>query len=784
MTQNVPELESNSVRLRPFSPSDVAERLALGRSPEIVRCFGGNPDLLPDYGEQEARSWVKGNLAHPLCWAVETDVAGYARVSNRVPNSGAYALVLDNVGQDTSLYSQAAAILNLNLASAQDIELSFAWNDLADEYTAAYDGVFIREDENDAWVKIYNFSGDSNNGVYQSATIDLDSEASNAGVALFEKFQLKFSFYDNYPANPTNYGLSDGYAIDDLSVTCLYDADPLVATFGPDSQQLAPGEAQTYTLVLSNPDSGLHSGLTVTGTIGSDFELDGFISKNGGSGTISTPELTGSPAIILSSGQILGGEALTLTLPVSAATNLAAGTTPSITITYASDQDAAGSSASISAAILNVAPVTADDSVTIYGVNSSTIDPLVNDSDLNGDSLILAAVADPASGSLSIINNQLTYDPVSGYVGTEVISYTVRDGGGLSASASLTLQVNANPPPLAMDDIVYPAQSGAVTIDVLTNDDSQDGSELTLSGVGTPANGTVEISNSTLVYTPESSFKGSDTFTYTVQNGSNLTADGTVTIVIPNTAPIAADDTVAVVSGQSVTINPLDNDSDQNGDPIVISAIGTPSLGTAVQIDSSTIVYTASLSLSTAVLTYTISDGDLDSDVGTISIFVTSSENEEEVIIESFPVEQESTVEQTIETEDGKLEIKIPADAIPAGGKEVTYQTLVTPTQPLPVYGAGTYFVLELVNQSDTIVDNPVFDPPLEVKISYNPDNLAGISTKNLIVMYFDETEGKWLSVPIIARDEINHTLTISLSHFTEFAVTQGYLVFSPFIVE
>lgn len=82
MTQNVPELESNSVRLRPFSPSDVAERLALGRSPEIVRCFGGNPDLLPDYGEQEARSWVKGNLAHPLCWAVETDgrLLGEARL--------------------------------------------------------------------------------------------------------------------------------------------------------------------------------------------------------------------------------------------------------------------------------------------------------------------------------------------------------------------------------------------------------------------------------------------------------------------------------------------------------------------------------------------------------------------------------------------------------------------------------------------------------------------------------------------------------------------------------
>lgn len=82
MTQEIPELEGDRVRLRPFRRSDVAGRLALGQSPEIVYSFGGDPEGLPPYGEDDARSWVERNLAHPLCWAVDVDgsLLGEARL--------------------------------------------------------------------------------------------------------------------------------------------------------------------------------------------------------------------------------------------------------------------------------------------------------------------------------------------------------------------------------------------------------------------------------------------------------------------------------------------------------------------------------------------------------------------------------------------------------------------------------------------------------------------------------------------------------------------------------
>jgi len=82
MTLETPELEGDCVRLRPFRQSDVAERLALGRTAEIVRCFGGDPESLPPFGENEARAWVERNLAHPICWAVEVEgrLLGEARL--------------------------------------------------------------------------------------------------------------------------------------------------------------------------------------------------------------------------------------------------------------------------------------------------------------------------------------------------------------------------------------------------------------------------------------------------------------------------------------------------------------------------------------------------------------------------------------------------------------------------------------------------------------------------------------------------------------------------------
>ena len=49
---------------------------------------------------------------------------------------------------------------------------------------------------------------------------------------------------------------------------------------------------------------------------------------------------------------------------------------------------------------------------------------------------------------------------------------------------------------------------------------------------GPPSNGTATVENGKIVYTPNSGFTGTDTFTYIVSDGKGETATATVTVTV------------------------------------------------------------------------------------------------------------------------------------------------------------------------------------------------------------------------------------------------------------
>ncbi|MDQ5911040.1 MAG: hypothetical protein QG599_3137, partial [Pseudomonadota bacterium] len=69
----------------------------------------------------------------------------------------------------------------------------------------------------------------------------------------------------------------------------------------------------------------------------------------------------------------------------------------------------------------------------------------------------------------------------------------------------------------------------AVTINVLANDT---GTDIVLTGVGTPSHGAASSSGDAVTNTPEPDFKGTDSFSYTIRDGSNRTANATVTVTV------------------------------------------------------------------------------------------------------------------------------------------------------------------------------------------------------------------------------------------------------------
>jgi ribosomal-protein-alanine N-acetyltransferase len=77
--------------LRPPRPDDVADRLALGRDPEIVRMFGGDTNRpMPPLATDEVARWLESIEAHPHAWIVEHEgrLLGEARLDNLNEHDG------------------------------------------------------------------------------------------------------------------------------------------------------------------------------------------------------------------------------------------------------------------------------------------------------------------------------------------------------------------------------------------------------------------------------------------------------------------------------------------------------------------------------------------------------------------------------------------------------------------------------------------------------------------------------------------------------------------------
>lgn len=85
----------------------------------------------------------------------------------------------------------------------------------------------------------------------------------------------------------------------------------------------------------------------------------------------------------------------------------------------------------------------------------------------------------------------------------------------------------------AHNDWVLAPSGLPVTIDVLENDDKPLGEVITLTALSLPVSGTASIVNSQVLYTPTTSFFGSDVFTYTVNTASEQSS-ASVTVMFVN----------------------------------------------------------------------------------------------------------------------------------------------------------------------------------------------------------------------------------------------------------
>ena len=360
-----------------------------------------------------------------------------------------------------------------------------------------------------------------------------------------------------------------------------------------------------------------------------------------------------------------------------------------------------------------------------------------------------------------------TFIPAPTFVGTVPVTYTVKNDAGVEDTA--TLYLTSLPAVDAKDDINQTVKGVAVSGNLLTNDDNL--TKVTEVKVGSnvvsvPTSGEATLTitegvlkvkaDGTYTFTPSATFVGSvPPITYTATNAAGTATDKAnliISVTEPATAsgnnpPIANHDTGTVKQGQSVTVKPLANDSDPDGDAIsVTNIIGRNSTGGALTLTSTPqnvydannvlagqasivsgeLVFTAEATYKGEVpFTYSISDGKGGTSSSTINVTVTSTDTPTIVANDDAnSALQGVTMIGNVKNNDnwGGTQPKIVEALVVMNG--VTYPLVIDASIIIP--GVGTITLTK--DGPYTFVPVPTFTGT--VPVTYTVKNNEGVSDK------------------------------------------------------
>jgi FtsP/CotA-like multicopper oxidase with cupredoxin domain len=200
-------------------------------------------------------------------------------------------------------------------------------------------------------------------------------------------------------------------------------------------------------------------------------------------------------------------------------------------------------------------------------------------SDADGGVLSYSLDSKPSGMVIDSATGLVSWTPSSAQVGAQAVATRVTDPAGLFATQSFSITVaDVNDPPLAQNNNYSMIQAGTLSVaapGLLANDSDADaGDTLTAVNFSAATNGTLAANaDGSFVYTPDSTFTGTATFSYQAQDSSgalnNTSNAATVAIVVnANRAPVALDDTYSAPVRRNTppyvvqTLTVLANDSD------------------------------------------------------------------------------------------------------------------------------------------------------------------------------------------------------------------------------
>ncbi|MGE2692847.1 Ig-like domain-containing protein [Mycolicibacterium pulveris] len=436
---------------------------------------------------------------------------------------------------------------------------------------------------------------------------------------------------------------------------------------------------------------------------------------------------------------------------------------------------------------VNDAPVAVDDAVTADEDSGATVvDVLGNDTDVDGDELSLTAAGAAGNGTVTLVDGVLTYTPDTDFHGSDSFTYTISDGNGGTATATVYVTVNpVNDAPVAVDDsLTVDAHSGTIVLDVLGNDSDVDGDELSVTVALAPGYGTVTLFDGVLTYTPDANFRGTDSFTYIVSDGNGGTAMASVHVTVnpPNTAPLAGDDFYSTLEDTPLTVSApgvLGNDVGVDGDHLVALIKDQPTNGMLVLHTDGSFIYNPFPGFYGADLfTYAVYDSDGRSATATVYLTVGQVNNPPVANDDFRSTEQDTPIVITVLDNDFDADsdslrvilIDTPqrGDAVLNADGTITYR----PAAGFSGRDTFTYQITDGIDVSDVAtVQIQVRERPLaapDIVVSTDEDNAVDID-----VLVNDPRPGGHTAVDIVVVDvPANGSVSVRPSHDGGYTLT------------
>ncbi len=235
--------------------------------------------------------------------------------------------------------------------------------------------------------------------------------------------------------------------------------------------------------------------------------------------------------------------------------------------------DSAAALVTIEVGAVNDAPVA--DAQAVSTSEDAPVPVTLAGSDVDGDALTYTVISGPANGALAGTAPDLIYTPAPGFNGVDAFDFTVSDGWGESAAATVSITVvQQTDPPIADAQAVATDEDTAVAVTLTATDPN--GDPLTFSVISAPAHGSLSGVAPNLTYTPAANYNGPDSFTFIANDGivDSTPADVSITVNPVNDAPTADGQIVTGTEDTPAAITLTGSDVD--GDALSFTVTGAP----------------------------------------------------------------------------------------------------------------------------------------------------------------------------------------------------------------